>query len=137
MAIPIMANEAYQAQAVLDNAKNEVTRRRVYVARDTLASGVNGPLLNEIITLRFDIARRLGYASWADYQTETKMVKSAAVASKFLDELIKGIQPKFAAEVEEMRKVKAADTSDEKAKIYVSDWRYYHNRLRKQRYAID
>ncbi len=135
--ITIMANEAYQAQAVLDNARNEVTRRRVYVARDSLASGVNGPLLNEIITLRFDIARRLGYASWADYQTETKMVKSGAAAQKFLDDLIKGIQPKFAAEVEEMRKLKAKDTSDEKAKIYVWDWRYYNNQLKKQRYAVD
>ena len=133
----IMANEAYQAQAVLDNARNEVTRRRVYVARDSLASDMNRQLLNEIITLRFDIARRLGYASWADYQTETKMVKSAAAAQKFLDELIKGIQPKFAAEVEEMRQLKAADTSDEKAKIYVWDWRYYSNQIKKQKYAVD
>jgi thimet oligopeptidase len=135
--ITIMANEAYQAQAVLDNAKNEVTRRRVYVARDSLASGVNGPLLNEIITLRFDIARRLGYASWADYQTEPKMVKSGAAAVKFLEDLIKGIQPKFAAEVEEMRKLKVADTGDEKAKIFVWDWRYYSNQIKKQKYAID
>ncbi len=135
--ITILANEAYQAQAVLDNAKNEVTRRRVYVARDSLASGVNGPLLNEIVTLRFDIARRLGYASWADYQTETKMVKSGAAAAKFLDDLIKGIQPKFSAEVEELRRLKVADTGDEKAKIYVWDWRYYNNQLKKQKYAID
>ncbi len=135
--ITIMANEAYQAQAVLDNARNEVTRRKVYVARDSLASNVNGPLLNEVITLRFDIARRLGYASWADYQTETKMVKNGAAAVKFLDELIKGIQPKFAAEVEEMRKLKVADTSDEKAKIYVWDWRYYNNQLKKRKYTVD
>ena len=135
--ITIMANEAYQAQAVLDHARNEVTRRRVYVARDSLASEVNGPLLNEIITLRFDIARRLGYASWADYQTETKMVKNGAAAVKFLEDLIKGIQPKFAAEVEEMRKLKVADTSDEKAKIYVWDWRYYHNQIKKRKYTVD
>ena len=133
----IMANEAYQAQAVLDNARNEVTRRKVYVARDSLASDVNGPLLNEVITLRFDIARRLGYASWADYQTETKMVKNGAAAGKFLDDLIKGIQPKFEAEVGEMRKLKVADTSDEKAKIYVWDWRYYNNQLKKRKYAVD
>lgn len=133
----ILANETYQAQAVLDNARNEISRRRVYVARDTLASEVNGPLLNEIITLRFDIARRLGYASWADYQTETKMVKTGAAAGKFVEDLIKGIQPKFAAEVEEMRKLKVADTGDEKAKIYVWDWRFYNNQLTKQKYAVD
>ena len=133
----ILANEAYQAQAVLDNARNEVTRRRVSVARDQLASDVNGPLLNEIITLRFDIARRLGYASWADYQTETKMVKNGAAAAKFIDDLVKGIQPKFAAEVEEMRKLKIADTGDEKAKIFVWDWRYYHNQRKKQKYTVD
>ena len=136
-AFTVMANEAYQAQAVLDHARNEVTRRKVYAARDSLASDINGPLLNEIITLRFDVARRLGYASWADYQTETKMVKNAAAAVKFLEDLIKGIQPKFAAEVEEMRKLKVADTNDEKAKIFVWDWRYYFNQLKKRKYTVD
>ena len=37
------------------------------------------------------------------------MAKTGAAAQKFLDELIKGIQPKFAAEVEEMRKLKGAN----------------------------
>ncbi len=96
--ITIMANEAYQAQAVLDNAKNEVTRRRVYVARDSLASGINGPLLNEIITLRFDIARRLGYCVVGRLPDGDQDGEKRRRGDEFLDELIKGIQSKFAAE---------------------------------------
>src|SRR5262249_59896058 len=105
------------------------TGKKLYVARDSLAKDTNQTVLNQMIDLRNKIALRLGYKSWDDYQTEIKMAKTGAGAKKYIDDLVSGIQPKFAAEVAEMQKMKADDTKDPNAKIEVWDWRYYGNKL--------
>ncbi len=133
----IATHETYQAVMVLENAKREETRRKVYAARDSRAADKNVPLMNHMLALRNSIATRLGYPSWADYQIEPKMAKNAATATKFIDELIVGTQPKFAAEVAEMQKLKAADTSDPKTTFNIWDWRYYENQIKKTRYTVD
>jgi thimet oligopeptidase len=83
------------------------------------------------------IALRLGYKSWADYQTETRMARTGANAEKYINDLIAGIQPKFTAEVSEMQKMKAADANDPNARIGVWDWRYYQNQLNKKKFTVD
>ena len=136
-AYTVLANVTWHSNTVEDNAKNEATRKKLYIARDSLAKDTNRTVLNQMIALRNKIALRLGYKSWDDYQTEIKMAKNGAGAKKYIDDLTKGIQPKFAAEVSEMQKMKAADTHDPNAKIGVWDWRYYSNQIKKQKYNVD
>ena len=133
----VMANVTWQFNTVQENAKNEATRKQLYVIRETLAKDANVPLLNEMLALRNEIALRLGYKSWDDYQTEVKMAKTGTNAEKYINDLVAGIQPKFDSEVAELQKLKAADTNDPNAKIMVWDWRYYSNQLNKQKYAVD
>lgn len=133
----VMANITWHYLMVMDNARREETRKKLLVEHDNLARAENIPLLEKILPLRDDIARKLGYRSWADYQTEVKMVKNAATAIKFEDDLKRGLQPKFNSELAEFRKIKVAETGDPQAQIQIWDWRYYSEKLRKQRYAID
>ena len=135
--LTIMANQTFQFVLVEENAKREETRRQLYVARDSLAKDKNVPLFNHILALRNDIALTLGYPSWDDYQIEIKMAKTGAAAEKFIDNLIAGTQPKFAAEVAEMQKLKAADTGKADAVVNAWDWRYYQNQIKKTRYHVD
>ena len=136
-AYTILANVTWQYNTVEDNAKNEATRKKLYVARDSLAKETNRTVLNQMLDLRNKIAVRLGYKSWDDFQTEIKMAKTGAGARKYIDDLVSGIQPKFAAEVAEMQKMKAEDTHDPNAKIGLWDWRYYSNQIKKQKYDVD
>ncbi|CAN5510792.1 oligopeptidase A [soil metagenome] len=136
-AYTVMANITFHYNTVMDTAKREETRKRLYVTRDSLAKEKNVPLLNQILALRNKIALTLGYKSWADYQTEIKMAKSGAGASRFIDDLVAASQPKFAQEAAELRKLKVADTGDPDAQIGIWDWRYYTNELKKQRYNVD
>jgi thimet oligopeptidase len=136
-AYTVMANVTWQFITVQENAKSEATRKKLYVIHDSLAKDENVPLLNQMLALRNKIALRLGYKSWDDFQTEIKMAKSGTGAKSYIDNLVTGIQPKFAAEVSEMQKMKAADTTDSNAKIGVWDWRYYQNQLNKQKYSVD
>ncbi|HMF45978.1 MAG TPA: M3 family metallopeptidase [Candidatus Udaeobacter sp.] len=133
----VMANITWQFNTVQENAKNEATRKQLYIVRETLAKDKNVPLLNQMLQLRNEIALRLGYKSWDDYQTEVKMAKTGMNAEKYINDLVTGIQPKFDSEIAELQKLKAADTNDPNAKIMVWDWRYYSNQLNKQKYAVD
>ena len=133
----VMANITWQFIAVEENAKSEATRKKLYVIHDSLAKDTNVGVLNQLLVLRNKIALRLGYKSWADYQTETRMAKSGANAEKYINDLITGIQPKFAAEISELQKMKADETKNPAAKIYVWDWRYYTNQLNKQKFTVD
>jgi oligopeptidase A len=133
----VMANVTWQFNTVEENAKNEATRKQLYLVRETLAKDANVPVLNQMLTLRNKIALRLGYKSWDDYQTEVKMAKTGVNAEKYINDLVSGIQPKFDSEVAELQKLKAADTGDPNAKIMVWDWRYYSNQRNKQKYDVD
>lgn len=136
-AYTVMANVTWQFITVQENAKSEATRKKLYVIHDSLAKDTNVSVLNQMLVLRNKIALRLGYKSWDDFQTEVKMAKTGAGAKSYIDNLITGIEPKFAAEVAELQKMKAADTNDPKARIMVWDWRYYQNQLNKQKYTVD
>ena len=136
-AYTVMANVTWQFLGVQENAKSEATRKKLYVIHDSLAKDTNVGVLNQMLVLRNKIALRLGYKSWDDFQTEIKMAKSGHGAKTYINDLITGIEPKFAAEVSALQKMKAAETNDPKAVIGVWDWRYYSNQLNKQKYAVD
>ena len=133
----LKANITFHYIMVEDNAKREDTRRRMLVAQCNLARVENIPLLQKILVRRDEVAHRLGYASFADYATETRMVKNAATAITFLQNLKQGLQPKFDAELEEFRQLKVKDTGDANTKVWVWDWRYYANQLKKTKYNVD
>ena len=58
-------------------AENPETRRRAHEGYDDRLA-INSPLLDNALNLRRQIAKLLGYPTWADYITEVKMVKTAA-----------------------------------------------------------
>jgi thimet oligopeptidase len=133
----ILANVTFQYNTVEETAKKEETRKHLHLVRDNLASEKNVPILNNILAHRNQIALKLGYKSWDDFQTEIKMSKSGAAAKTFINDLVAGIQPKFEAEVAELRKLKAEETSDPNAQINIWDWRYFQNQLKKAKYTVD
>lgn len=133
----VMANITWHALTVGENADNPETRRKLSVARGQLAAEKNVPLMKQIVVLRANIAQRLGYATWADYQTEVKMAKTGTNALKFENDLIAGLQPKFSAELETLRQLKVKQTGQADAQIMAWDVNYYTNRLMKEKYAID
>ncbi len=133
----LKANITFHYLMVEDNAKLEATRRRMMTAQCNLAREVNIPLLQKILVLRDDIATQLGYKTYADYATETRMAKNAATALNFLQSLKTGLQPKFDAELAEFRRLKIQETGDAKAIVNSWDWRYYANQLKITKYNVD
>jgi len=133
----LKANITYHYIMVEDNASREDTRKRMLVAQYNLAREENIPLLQKILVLRDNIAHALGYATFADFATEVRMVKNAKTAIDFEENLEHGLQPKYDAELEEFRQLKIKETGDTNAIINVWDWRYFANELKKTKYNVD
>ncbi len=133
----ILANVTPQYSVVMENAKSEATRRRVLEVQYNLAKEENLPLMTEILQLRKQVAQKLGYKTWADYQIEPKMAKDGATALKFLQDLKVGLQPKLDGELKEFQEIKARETGVKDAKVNLWDIRYFSNQLRKEKFTID
>jgi len=133
----IQVNVTWQYLMVMENARREAVRQQVETERYNLARGDNAALLEQILALRHQIARKLGYAHWADYQIETKMAKTADRALAFLRETATALQPKFEAEQAEFRALKAKETGVPNPPLHIWDWRYYANQLKKQKHNVD
>lgn len=133
----VMAGSMSQYNTVQDNARNEATRRKLYVAHDSLAQEQNVRVVNRTLELRNKLALELGYKSWADYQAEVRMARTAANALGYVEKLVMGLQPRFETELRDLQKLKATETNQPEAKLYVWDWRYYTNRLTKKKFDVD
>lgn len=133
----IMVNVTWQYLTVAENAKREDVRKRVVAEQHSLAMTENLPLIEKLLVLRRQIANRLGYATWADYQIEVKMAKNGATALEFEQKLARGLQPKFDAELAEFRQLKVKETGDPNAQIHLWDWRYYAEMLKREKYTVD
>ena len=133
----LKANITFHYIMVEDNARLEATRLRMMTAQCNLAREANIPLLQKILVRRDELAHRLGYANYADFVTETRMVKNGTAAIDFLEKLKTGLQPKYDAEKKVMAALKAQETGDANAVINGWDWRYYANQLKKTKYNVD
>ena len=133
----IKANVTWQYLAVMQDATNEETRKKLVTVRSNRAKEKNIPLFINMLKTRAQIAELLGYDNWADYRIEPKMAKSAKTAFDFATRLVEGLEPKFQAEMALLQKLKAEETANPDAEIKLWDMRYYKNKLKKTRYQVD
>ncbi|KAK1994289.1 peptidase family M3 [Colletotrichum falcatum] len=87
--------------AVLRHARDPETRRRVYVAFDNRFPE-NVPLFKEMLVLRDENARSLGYKSHAEFRMQRKVAPSAEWVEGFLARLRADLTPRGE---EEMRRL--------------------------------
>src|SRR5262249_50871607 len=83
-------------------AEDDELRRELYIANRSRGGGVNERLLGDILLLRAEKARLLGFSSWADYVTEDKMIKSAARAGEFIDRVWQLARARARADYDEL-----------------------------------
>ena len=96
----------------------------------------NMEVLDKLLAKRHELATLLGYAHWADYVTEDKMIKNAAAVSNFIEEVSSMAQKRAQQEYELLLDLKRKD--DPKATV-VKDWEksYLEEKLKARDYAYD
>jgi Zn-dependent oligopeptidase len=84
--IDLTTNET-DYQPVMTYATNEDLRKRFYLAYDTRAYPVNKQVLQDILQTRYELAKMLGYPTFADLNVADQMMGSVANLKTFLSDL--------------------------------------------------
>ncbi|MCE5348106.1 MAG: M3 family metallopeptidase [Bacteroidales bacterium] len=95
----------------------------------------NKKVLSDIVSLRAKRAKLLGYKSHADLNLENRMSKTPSNVFALLDQLWTPALKVAGEELTEMQKI--ADREIVKFRIEPSDWWYYAEKLRKEKYNLD
>ena len=123
----------------LQYADNRDLRKKLYDAY--LNRGNNGnendnnKIIADIVRLRAERAKLLGYRTHADIVLETRMAKTPDNVLNLLNNLLERSLPVAKRERDEMQKI--ADVGGGNFKIEPHDWWYYAEKLRKAKYDLD
>ena len=127
--------------AVMTYANDRALRAEVYAAYCTRASDQgpnagkndNGPVMNEILALRQELAKLLGFGNYAELSLASKMAESTEQVLSFLRDL--GMRGKPFAE-QDLRELQAFASEQGCSDLQSWDVGYYSEKLREQRYSI-
>lgn len=127
--------------AVMTYSDNRALREEVYTAYCTRASDQgpnagqhdNGPVMAQILDLRQELARLLGFAHYSELSLASKMAESTEQVLSFLRDL--GVRSKpFAAQ--DLVELKAFAAEQGLSDLQSWDVGYFSEKLRQQRYSI-
>ncbi len=122
---------------VMASAESAQLRRDIYEAWITRASELgpsagrfdNNPIIAEILPLRHELARLVGFDNFADYALATRMAKSAKQVLAFLDDLARRCLPAARQEFSDLEEFAGR-------KLNAWDMAFYSERLQESRFKV-
>ena len=122
--------------AVMTYAENNETRKKMYATDLNRQAETNIALLEEASVLREQIAREMGYKTWADYQLDGRMAENTSAVMAFLSAM-KG--PLVEKNRDELGGLLAIRKSLDPKAIAVDPWDivYLQEKQRKEKYTYD
>ena len=119
--------------AYITYGTNREKREEIYKAYCTKAPE-NGKIIEELLALKDEKVKILGFDSYAQYSLATKMASKEEEVISFLEEL--GHKAKKRAK-EELEEIKAIALKDGITDFRSSDMSYYSEKLKKAQYDLD
>ncbi len=122
---------------VMASAESAQLRRDIYEAWITRASDLgpsagrfdNNPIIAEILPLRHELARLVGFNNFADYALATRMAKSSRQVLAFLEDLARRCRPAARQELSDLEEFAGR-------KLNAWDLTYYSERLQESRFKV-
>ncbi len=109
---------------------------RAFVSRgETAGDGDNRPIVAQMLRLRSEKAKLLGYASYAALKLDSTMAKTPEAVAGLLDPVWEKAIERVSQDQAELTRIAAAGGLNEALAPW--DWRYYQEKLRTERYAFD
>ena len=122
----------------LMNCSNRELRKQLWTAystRCTSGETDNTEIINQIANLRLERAKLFGYPSHAAYVLDDCMAKTPEAVDNLLTQVWGPALAKAKEECAAYQKMMKADGINEPLQPY--DWRYYSEKLRKEKYDLD
>ena len=121
-------------------AKNPATRKKAYIENENKLPQ-NIPIFREVILLRDEAARLLGYPNHAAYIIEDKMAKTPKTVDDFLGDLRTRLTQGGASEMEVLKALKKQELKsmgeDFDGYYFLWDHRYYNRMMLEQDFSLD
>ena len=112
------------------------TAHEAWTARGTHPGDAdNTPLIREIMALRAEQARLLGYENFAAYRLDDSMAKTTDAVERLLLEVWDPAKKKASAERAALEGMARAEGLNEPLEPW--DWRYYAEKVRRAQYDLD
>ncbi|WP_394763479.1 M3 family metallopeptidase [Phenylobacterium sp.] len=118
-----------------NRALRETVWRNYYSRGDHKDAHDNSATMKEILKLRYERARLLGYPTFAHWKLGDKMIKSPDEAMALMLAVWPSATARVRQEVTDMQAV--ADREGAKITIEAWDYRYYAEKVRKAKYDLD
>lgn len=123
----------------MEHVRNRELREQMY--RAYMSKSYHGDIrdnrdiVKRIVKLRQELAKLLGYGTYAEFVLEERMARTPSEVIGFLEDLLQKALPKAKEEVEEIREfMKAMGATHE---LQRWDWSYYSEKLRRKKYDLD
>jgi peptidyl-dipeptidase Dcp len=118
-----------------ERALREQVWRNYYARGDNGGEHDNNAIIAEILALRDERSELLGYDSFARWQTENRMAKTPERALELMETVWQASVARVHEEVADMQAI--ADADEAGLTIAPWDYRYYAEKVRRARYALD
>jgi thimet oligopeptidase len=112
-------------------------RKQLYVASRARGDKTNGQVLVKILERRAEKVKLLGYASWADYATEDKMMKSGRNAADFIERVARTAQTRARRDYDELLRYKKKHIDRSATRVEDHEKTYLENKVKAQSYSYD
>lgn len=124
---------------VMTYAQNRDLRKIMFMAFNTKSAKGdeldNREIILQLLKLRSQRAKLLGFDSHADFVLEERMAKKPSTVVGFLNDLLEKAKPKAIREIEEVKAI--AKKLDGLEQLEKWDFAYYSEQLKKEKYALD
>jgi len=122
----------------MQNAKDPEARRSLERKFNNRGGEPNKKRLAEILKLRDQAAKLLGYKNHAEYVLEERMAQTPQEVFQFLSALREKLYRKGRPELQLLLALKKAEEGPKSdGVLHAWDWRFYHNLLMKKKYQVD
>ena len=95
----------------------------------------NSEIIKEIVELRAETAKLLGFKNFSEYKLDDSMAKSPEAVRDLLGQIWPKAKKKAIEERDELQEIMTKDGINDKLQPW--DWRYYSEKVRKEKYDID
>ncbi len=134
--LPLQNTTQQPLLASLDNrATREALFNRAWTRAEQGDANDTRALILQIVRLRAEKARLLGFPSWADYVLGNQMAKTPQAALAFMAQLAPVTAAEEKREVAELQAEITRSGANFELKPW--DWEYYSQRVRKAKYDLD
>lgn len=121
---------------VMQNVTVSESRKKMQIAYMNRGGPANTKLLEEAVVLRQQIAKLLGYKTWADYRTVTRMAKDGKTALDFLNNLKEKLSVRNQQDFDQLLAFKKT-IEPNATELNQWDIAFYSNKLQKKAYQVD